>query len=364
MLPVSATIKSMMIPISTRRLLFVLTLGAFSLPLRAQEYRIIYEVQSQYQFITVLDTANGYRQLIFDGRFDGTDAIQSEMNLSDPDGLTLSYTRHIMTALPVAKNLKRILIVGLGGACMQRFLYKLLPDAIIETAELDPEIRKVAAEYFFFKEDDRQIVHMGDGRKFIEDSNRRYDIIFLDAFSATSIPSRLTTQEFFKAVKDHLAEGGVACANLWEREADYPCIVKTYSTVFPELHIVHCAFSLNCILLALPDKMGLTVQTWMDKAKAFEKMHPTGLNLPQLIDRGAAEKTQIPDHARVLFDKDKHLAVSNLLGKFQYRLKARYVKKSMAADIEGDHLLLAGFLSLKTHQQQFIHILYDRPPIL
>ncbi len=38
------------------------------------------------------------------------------------------------------------LIVGLGGACMQRYLYKLLPEATIETAELDPEIRKIAAE--------------------------------------------------------------------------------------------------------------------------------------------------------------------------------------------------------------------------
>ena len=302
----SVTIEPMMTTTLARRLLLALTLGAFlSLPGWAQEDRIVYEVRSQYQLITVLDTANGCRQMIFDGKFDGTDAIQSEMNLADHNELMLSYARHIMTALPMVEKPKRILIVGLGGACMQRYLYELLSDATIETAELDPEVRDIAAKYFFFKEDDRQIVHMGDGRKFIEDSKDKYDIIFLDAFSSTSIPYTLATQEFLKAVKDRLADGGAVCANLWDGGADYPDMVKTYSTVFPELHVVKCAFSGNSILLALPNKMDLTVQAWMDKAKAFEKRHPTGLNLAQLIERGAAEKTHIPENARVLLDKDK-----------------------------------------------------------
>ena len=291
-----------------RRLLFTLTLSAIlSLPLRAQEYQVVYEVRSQYQFITVQDTPNGYRQLNFDGRFDGTDAIQSEMNLADHDELTLSYARHIMTVLPMVPKIKRILIVGLGGACMQRYLHRLLNDATIETAELDPEIRDVATRFFFFKEDDRQIVHLGDGRQFIENSKDKYDIIFLDAFSATSIPYRLATQEFLKAVRDRLADGGVVCANLWDAEADYTDMLKTYASVFPELHVVKCASSGNSILLALPDKMELTVRAWIDRAEAFEKTHPTGLNLPQLINRGAAEKTDIPTSARVLLDKGKDM---------------------------------------------------------
>lgn len=291
---------------SVRRQVFVLFLSAlFALSLRGQEHRIVYQVQSQFQWITVLDTFNGYRQLVFDGRFDGTDAIQSEMNLSAPDELTLSYSRHIMTALPVAKTLKRVLIVGLGGASMQRYLYRLLPEATIETAELDPEIRKIAAEYFFFKEDNRQIVHIGDGRKFIEASKDTYDIIFLDAFGAASIPYSLTTRSFLKAVRDRLSDGGVACANLWDRDANFLDIVKTYSTVFPEFHVVKCAFSGNSILLALPQKKDLTVQAWIDKAGEFEKAHPTGLNLPRLIERGAVEKRRVPEQAKVLLDKDK-----------------------------------------------------------
>ena len=271
----------------------------------AQDAQVLHDVQSKYQRITVQDTTNGFRQLIFDGRFDGTDAIQSEMNLDKHDELTLSYTRHIMTALPVATRLGRVLIVGLGGACMQRYLRKLLLEATIETAELDPAIRDVAAKYFFFKEDARQIVHLGDGRAFIERSKDKYDVIFLDAFTATSIPYHLTTREFLGTVKDHLAEGGVACANLWDGEADYPDLVKTYSAVFPELHVVKCASSGNSVLVALPRRIVLTLQGWTAKAEAFEKTHPTGLDLPQLIRQGASMNPPVSDYARVRVDKDR-----------------------------------------------------------
>jgi spermidine synthase len=297
--------------VATFRLLSALALGAIlASPAVAQELRVVYEVRSQYQFITVQDTENGYRQMVFDGRFDGTDAIQSEMNLSDHDELTLSYARHIMAALAIPRNLRRVLIVGLGGASMQRYLRRLLPDATIETAEIDPEVRDVATKFFFFKEDDHQIVHLGDGRRFIENSTNKYDLIFLDAFSATSIPYLLTTQEFLKAVNDRLAPGGVLCANLWDEDAGYPEILKTYSTVFPELHVVKCASSGNSILVALPEKADLTVAAWVAKAETFEKAHATGLNLPQLIALGAARETRIPENARVRLDRDKGLTAA------------------------------------------------------
>jgi spermidine synthase len=281
------------------------TLCALLLPLSAtaQEARVVYEVQSQYQLITVLDTANGYRQLIFDGRFDGSDAIQSEMHLANPDEPTLSYARHMIAAIPLVDRPRRILVVGLGGACIQRCLRKLLPDATIETAELDPEIRRVAAEYFFFEEDARQVVHLGDGRAFIERPGEKYDVVLLDAFSATSIPYHLTTREFLQAVMGRLAQGGVACANLWDAEPGYWDMVKTYAAVFPEIHVLKCAGSSNSLVLAIPTKTGLTAQAWADRATAFEKAHPTGLDLPRLILRGAAATVSIPGTARVRLDK-------------------------------------------------------------
>ena len=306
------------------RVWWVFVLCALLTPISAvaQQGGVIYEVQSKYQHITVRDTGFGYRQLIFDEGSGGSDPIQSEMDLSNPDVPTLSYARHVMAALPLVDRPRRILVVGLGGACIQRYLRKLLPDVVVETAELDPEVRTVAAAYFFFKEDARQVVHLGDGRAFVEGAKEKYDIIILDAFSATSIPYHLTTREFLQAVKNRLAEGGVVCTNLWTSEDTYWDMVKTYSAVFPELHVLDCAGSANSLVLAMPTRVGLTVQGWVDRASAFEKAHPTGLDLPQLVQQGAAATTNIPDSARVLLD----LKVSGLISS-QGRVHPRFCNR-------------------------------------
>jgi spermidine synthase len=290
--------------ISRRMLLSLLVAAMLAIPALAQEGRTVYEVKSEFQFITVWDSPEGYRQLIFDGKFDGTDPIQSEMKLSRPTDLTLPYSRHMITALPVVAKTGRILVVGLGGACIQRYLHMLLPDAIIETAELDPAVLDVARKFFFFKEDAGQKVHIGDGRRFIEQSREKYDLIMLDAFSATSIPYMLATKEFLEIVKDHLATGGAVCTNLWYDQEDYHDMLKTYAAVFPEWHLMRCPHSTNAILLALPTRQNLTPEKWMAMATEFETIHRTGLDLPRLIDRGIEPATRIPSDAKVLLDAD------------------------------------------------------------
>ena len=107
---------------------------------------------------------------------------QPDEQRSDPTQAALALADEEVNV--VDENRLRILVVGLGGACIQRFLHDRLPNAIIESVELDPVVRDVARQFFAFKEDDRQIVHIADGRDFIEKNDQRYDLIMLDAFSA------------------------------------------------------------------------------------------------------------------------------------------------------------------------------------
>jgi hypothetical protein len=322
-----------------------------------QGWTRVHEVDSKYQNITVWDSADGHRQLIFDGHFDDSDAIQSDMNLSRPLELTLSYAQHMMAALPLVQesaaqksplqnsqaktssgetsatksaidqrrpnpaptgiamadkkasvvdgNRLRILVVGLGGACIQRFLHDRLPDAIIESVELDPAVRDVARRFFALKEDDRQIVHIGDGREFIEKTDQRYDLIMLDAFSADSIPYMLATREFLLAVKERLRPGGVVCANLWRGVREYPDMLKTYEDVYPEWRLLYCADGTNAILIALPTRRDLATEQWLELARKYEQAHATTLKLDALIDRGLVRDVRIPDGARILLDANR-----------------------------------------------------------
>jgi spermidine synthase len=289
----------------TRRLCLAAALAAFLTTLLvAQRNYAITEVKSQYQTIAVWDSPDGLRrQLLFDPKWDGTDAIQSEMDKRDTNKLILDYAQYMIASVPLVDKPKRILIVGLGGACIQRYLHNLLSDTIIETAELDPVVLDLAKKYFNLTEDNRQKVHIGDGRAYIEKAKDKYDIIMLDAFSATSIPYMLATQEFLKSVKTHLTSGGIVCANLWSHQQDYGNMLKTYKTVFPELHVLPCPSPwTNHILAAMPTKQNLTVDKWREKATIFDKANPTGLKLTQFIDRCIAPV--IPAEAKVILDKD------------------------------------------------------------
>lgn len=268
-----------------------------------QSYQIVYQVRSPFQLVTVVDTPNGFRRLIFDGRLDGSDPIQSEMNLSQPRDLVLSYTRAMMAALPLADHHRRILLIGLGGASMQKFLHDLLPETVLETVEIDPEVVRLAQKFFGFEPDDNQIVHVNDGRVFIETSQRLYDIIFLDAYGPDSLPYSLSTQEFLKAVKDRLTEGGVVCSNMLTGNPRFWNMVKTYAEVFPELRLIKPPGSCNTVLFAPLNRTDLTIKIWTQEAEAFEKEHPTGLNLPRLIRGHAEERAHIPNRAEVLRDK-------------------------------------------------------------
>jgi spermidine synthase len=289
----------------TRRLFLTVALAALLIaPALAQRSNAIYEVKSQYQTIAVWDSPDGLRrQLIFDPKWNGTNSIQSEMNKSNSNELVLDYTQHMIASVPLVDKPKRILIVGLGGACLQRYLHDLLSDTVIESAELDPVVLDVARKYFYFTEDARQKVHIGDGREYMEKSQEKYDLIMLDAFSDTSIPYRLATQEFLQRVKERLAKGGIVCANLWSHQADYPNMLKTYAMVFQELHVLPCPLPWsNHILVAMPTKQKLTVYKWKEKAKSFDKAHPTGLKLIDFINRHIAP--EIPADAKVLLDRD------------------------------------------------------------
>ncbi len=273
------------------------------IPLGCQSLRIVHQIRSPFQLVSVVDTPNGFRRLIFDGRLDGSDPIQSEMNLSQPRDLVLAYTRAMMAALPLADHQRRILLIGLGGGSMQKFLHDLLPEAVLETVEIDPEVVRIARNFFGFEPDDNQIVHVEGGRAFIEKSKKRYDIIFLDAYGPKSIPYSLATQEFLEAVRDRLAEDGVVCSNLLSGNPRFWDMVKTYTVVFPELRLIKPPGTGNAILFAPLDRPGLTTEVWAREAAAFEEEFPTGLDLPMLIRRHTEDRVRIPERAEVLRDK-------------------------------------------------------------
>lgn len=158
--------------------------------------------------------------IIYDGLYDGkrarflqqsTDA-SSAMYLDSPE-LVYAYSKYYDAYKAVKPDIKTALVIGGGAYSVPKALLQADPDVVVDVAEIEPEIFEISKRYFLVPDDKRLVNHVEDGRRFLADSNKQYDVIFVDAFH-TSIPSHLTTVEFFQLSKSKLASDGVFIMNI------------------------------------------------------------------------------------------------------------------------------------------------------
>src|SRR5262245_23384016 len=263
---------------------------------------VLYEKASSYNTIVVTEDYRGLRTLLFERG--GT--RQSVVKPGDPDHLELAYARTALAGLALCGEPRRMLVVGLGGATLPAFLRKYYPEATIDIVDIDPEVVDVAKRFFGFREDERMRAHVADGRRFIEASREPYDIIFLDAFGARSVPPHLTTQEFLQAARRAVATSGVVVGNIWRPASNplyYP-MLRTYQEVFDELFILDVAGDVNTIFLALPRKQTLTQAELAAIARKVSTMKGFRFDLGSVVEYGFLDARERDPFARVLRDAD------------------------------------------------------------
>lgn len=93
-----------------------------------------------------------------------------------------------------------------GGTIAHLFTQVYGPVAI-DGVELDPEIVDVGRKYFDMNEPNLH-VSIQDGRTFLASTQKKYDILTMDAFNQAYIPFQLVTLEFFKEIHAHLGPNG------------------------------------------------------------------------------------------------------------------------------------------------------------
>jgi len=240
-------------------------------------------------------------------RFERGGARQSVVKPGDPDHLELPYARAIPIGLTLIDRPQRVLIVGLGGGTIPSLFRKHLPGLRIDAVELDPEVVKVAERYFGFRQDIAMRAYVQDGRKFVEQRQNLYDVIFLDAFSADSIPYALTTREFLKSVRAALKPRGLVVGNIWSRGSNpmYDSMIRTYQDVYDEVFIVDVRGAGNKLVLALTWDSGFDRDEVVRRAAAFSERLGLRYGLGEIAEYGFRTPGQDGANGRVLLDKDR-----------------------------------------------------------
>src|SRR6267154_668796 len=264
---------------------------------------VIHERASPYNATIVTEDYNGLRTLLFE-RGGGR---QSVVKPGDPDHLELPYARVALAGLALCEEPRRILVVGLGGGSLPMFLRAHYPGAMIDVAEIDPEVVDVAKKFFGFVEDERMRARVGDGRQFIERApSGGYDIIFLDAFGARDVPKHLTTEEFLLAVRRALVPSGVVVSNVW-RPASNPLhdsMVRTHQEAFEELFILDVPGDVNNVFLALPRKEPLNRSKLAQLARKISAAKQFRFDLGEQVEYGFHHARGKSGPGRVLRDAD------------------------------------------------------------
>lgn len=161
--------------------------------------------------------SRGIRQLHL-----GTGAIQSAMRVSRPWDLELAYTRAMMGFLLFTPAPQDVLMIGLGGGSLAKFIRKHRPDTRITAVEISPQVVAAARSHFELPgDDDRLRVIIEDGAAYVPAHPDSADVILLDGFDAGNQVESLATIEFYSACLRALKPGGVLVVNLWGRDSSF-----------------------------------------------------------------------------------------------------------------------------------------------
>lgn len=155
-----------------------------------------------YSDVHIVKLEDGSTQFVANG------AIMSGLSA---DHQNTSWYLAVFNKFLVQNNIqnKDILMLGAGGFVSHladkganRYMY----------IDIDPDLKNISEKEFLKEEVGHNFVAQ-DARRYLIDTDKKYDLIFLDAFSGKSIPSHLLTEGFFELLKLRIAKNGYFIMN-------------------------------------------------------------------------------------------------------------------------------------------------------
>ena len=149
-------------------------------------------------------------------------AIQSRMQLREPDALALEYTRTMMGLLMFEPQPARIAMIGLGGGSLAKFCHRHLPRTDLTVVEINPHVIALRERFRVPPDGARFRVVLDDGAHFVASTPLRFDVLMVDAFDADRMPEALGTRRFNDDCSDVLQPGGLLVVNLHANHPHVP----------------------------------------------------------------------------------------------------------------------------------------------
>ena len=269
------------------------------------------EVIAQGMFSKIALRDQDHIRTMYFVRPNGVEVIESQIDLQRPSFLKVRYTRDILSPYIFVPQIRRGLLVGLGGGAMVHALKAADPNLHLDVVEIDPVVVQLAREYFGVETTENTIIHTQDGFDFLRTPGAQYDVIFMDAFlqpnettDSTGSPLKLKTLDFLREVRGRLTSEGALAININDH-SDLQRDLDTFKAAFPINMIWRVPQTGNWIALGLNRvhtngsafTFTSSIQQLQDKAKAIHDHYGFPFSTQALLDRALQGASfSVPDN--------------------------------------------------------------------
>jgi spermidine synthase len=193
---------------------------------------LLFEDESRYQFIQVVER-DGARRLYLDEGLATHSVWRRDEVLTGGVWDTYLAVPELLGHPPA-----RVAMLGNAAGTAARAFAKYYPFVEIDGVELDPAVSDTGRRFFEMGEIPGLEVHDMDARSYLRQTDRRYDLIIVDAYRPPYVPFYLTTKEFFELVRDRLYPGGIVALNVATTPDDHSLaenVAGTLASVLPRV---------------------------------------------------------------------------------------------------------------------------------
>jgi spermidine synthase len=130
-------------------------------------------------------------------------------------------------------KIETALVIGIGAAIFPNILLQVNPNINLDLVDNNYNIPEIAQKYFNFNPSRKTKIYINDGIKFLKNNNKKYDLIFDDAFGANDFDEtkeNFYSNHFIKLIKSKLNTNGLFIVNHiiidFKKSIDYYLLLK------------------------------------------------------------------------------------------------------------------------------------------
>lgn len=221
--------RAMAAPLAIALLLLIPETGVKAAP----GDRVLWEGESPYQFVQVVEEEDGDRVLRLNEGW-ATHSIRV-----GPSGLVGGYWDRplCLPALVDRPDDGRLAVLGNAAGTTAVQYARFWPTWRVDGVEIDGSVTDVGYRYFDMGTANLT-THTADARPWLQATDARFDAMVIDAYRQPYIPFHLVTREFFELVRDRLTPNGAVMINVGAPPGDDRAlrrIERTMASVLPHV---------------------------------------------------------------------------------------------------------------------------------